>query len=84
MWKVKQGLGKKRHHTSIEKITKYTVTPLIVQMIMVTENENLLLIFFVFQTHVPDSSSDSDECSDITVNTTVHRTRSVENRDVSW
>lgn len=37
-----------------------------------------------YETHPPDTSSDSDECSDITVNTTVHRTRSFENRDVSW
>ncbi|KAK7113695.1 hypothetical protein V1264_012940 [Littorina saxatilis] len=37
-----------------------------------------------YETHAPDTSSDSDECSDITVNSTVHRTRSFEKRDTQW
>lgn len=32
----------------------------------------------IFEAHNSDSSSDSDECSDITVSTTVHRSRSFE------
>ncbi|KAL8625270.1 hypothetical protein ACOMHN_030028 [Nucella lapillus] len=37
-----------------------------------------------FEKHAPDSSSDSEGCSDITVSTTVQRTRSSDNRDIAW
>ncbi|KAL8576599.1 hypothetical protein ACOMHN_025074 [Nucella lapillus] len=37
-----------------------------------------------YESRAADTSSDSDECSDITVSSTVQRTRSADNRDVAW
>ncbi|XP_076461702.1 mitogen-activated protein kinase kinase kinase 13-like [Babylonia areolata] len=37
-----------------------------------------------YESRAADTSSDSDECSDITVSSAVHRTRSSDNRDLAW
>jgi len=39
------------------------------------------MVLLILQVHTGYTSSDSDQCSDITVHTAIHRKRSVDNRE---